>query len=231
VTRRWVESVARSAEIASSDDLTYRQLLDHLPELLRELGGILKRPDVPAIREQAARDASAHGHKRWQQGFRLAELIREICLLRNDVLDVWLDAFAAENAAFEGEARNIAARMVRRFFDDVIIDSTAQFAEEQREEIHTVQAALLTAEGSAEAAKSDLLRHVSHTLREPLGAIALAAAALEGDPGLSTGAKDYIRIILRNVKVEAANVEELLLASGLDVGAKKTTDLAGAGEK
>src|SRR4051794_25785417 len=70
--RHWVTTVDRSPEIPGTDDLTYRQLVDHLPELCQELGSLLKRPDVPAIRAQAARDAGEHGRKRWQQGYNLS---------------------------------------------------------------------------------------------------------------------------------------------------------------
>src|SRR3954462_13155159 len=97
ITRHWVTIIERSPEVPASDDLTYRQLVDHLPELCRELGSVLKRPEVAAIRDQAARDAAAHGQKRWQQGYNLAQLIREVSLIRNDVIDVWLKVFERES--------------------------------------------------------------------------------------------------------------------------------------
>src|SRR3954463_16007406 len=105
IIRHWLTVVDRSPEVPASEDLTYRQLLDHLPELCLELGSLLRRPDVPSIRDQAARDAGAHGRKRWQQGYNLAELIREVCLIRNDILDVWLDVFMRVNSASSAELR------------------------------------------------------------------------------------------------------------------------------
>src|SRR4051812_29156250 len=146
ITRHWVTVVDRSPDVPASDDLTYRQLVDHLPELCHELGSILKRPDVPEIRDRAARDASAHGRKRWQQGYNLAELIREICLIRNDVIDVWLEVFERESHSFDQESRGVICRMVQRFFDDLISESTVQFTSEQIEEAKTIHAALLEAE-------------------------------------------------------------------------------------
>lgn len=206
MTRRWVTLIDRSAEVPASGDLTYRQLLDHLPELCRELGAMLKRPDVPAIREQATRDATAHGTKRWQQGYNLAELIREISLIRNDVLEVWLQAFARENSAFDGLAQTVARTMVQRFFDNVVIDSTLQFTEEQAEAVRKAQAALPNA-------KAELLRHVSHNLREPLAAIAVAAEAMRAEVETTADARDFLDVILRNVTREAKFVDELLVAA------------------
>ena len=218
ITEHWVGVVDRSPEVSASEDLTYRQLLDRLPALCGELGSFLKRPDVPAIREQAARDASAHGSKRWHQGYSLSELIREICLLRNDILDVWLSAFAAETDGFDDQAQEVTRKMVRRFFDDMIIESAVQFTEEKTEVICEVRARLLKAENSAQEAKSNFLRNVSHALREPLAALAFAAEALTTERGLSAEGKENLLVILRNVKLEAVNVDELLLASELNLG-------------
>src|SRR5947208_10816308 len=36
ITRLWIAAVDRSPEITSSNDLTYKQLLDHLPQLCEE---------------------------------------------------------------------------------------------------------------------------------------------------------------------------------------------------
>src|SRR3954464_13494201 len=146
ITRHWVTIVERSPEVPASDDLTYRQLVDHLPELCRELGSILKRPEVAAIRDQAARDAAAHGRKRWQQGYNLAQLIREVCLIRNDVLDVWLDVFMRDNTSFAADSRTAIRKLVMRFFDDLVIESAVQFASEQIAELQTMHEALLEAE-------------------------------------------------------------------------------------
>ncbi len=215
ITRRWVTLVDRSPEVPSSEDLSYRQLLDHLPSLCIELASILKQPDAQNIRDLAARDGGEHGRKRWQQGYQLEELIREICLIRRNFLDVWPDAFAAKNERFDGETREVAWQLADRFFDDLIIDSTVQFVDEQSEAVRKIEGELAREKRLGADAKSDLLRHVSHTLREPLTAIVFAADALIHEKTLTVEGKENVRIILRNAKVEADKVEELLLASEL----------------
>ena len=227
ITRHWVTIVDRSPEVPASEDLTYRQLVDHLPELCHELGSILKRPDVPAIRDQAARDAGAHGRKRWQQGYNLAQLIREVCLIRNDVIDVWLEVFERESDTCDGESRGLICKMVQRFFDDLVVESTVQFASEQIAEAQTIHAALLEAEMAADSAKTEVLRHVSHTLREPLAAMNFAAAALSAEKNLSPEARHSIQIILRNIKVQAQNVNELLVAAQIALSPRDKADVSG----
>jgi signal transduction histidine kinase len=217
ITRRWVTAVDRSPDIAASEDLTYRQLLDHLPQMCQELAETLKKSEHETNSEPAAR---AHGRKRWEQGYRLQELIREVCLLRRNFIDTWPDAFATANPLFDVRAQQASRRLVGRFFDDVIIDSTVQFVEEQTDVLRSTQSALETEKRAAADAKSHVLRHVGHSLREPLGAIVFAAEALLSEKQLTAEGLNMVRIVLRNAKLETENVEELLLGAELFLKAK-----------
>src|SRR3954468_9329810 len=71
ITRLWIAAVDRSPKITSSDNLTYRQLLDHLPQLCEELAEILRKAGSGAESADVSPDAAAHGRKRWQQGYSL----------------------------------------------------------------------------------------------------------------------------------------------------------------
>jgi signal transduction histidine kinase len=102
--------------------------------------------------------------------------------------------------------------MVERFFDEVIVESTIQFVDDQAEAVQKTKAAA-TAD-----AKSHLLRHVSHTLREPLGAIVAAAEGLAAEQALTVEARNLVNIIVRNAQLQAHNVNELLLAAELFSG-------------
>src|ERR1700739_3839828 len=93
ILRSWIAAVDRHPKIPASSNLTYTQLLDHLPELCPELAALLKKPNAEYIKTEAKRDAKAHGWKRWRQGYLLDELIREICLVRRDFIDNWLCPF------------------------------------------------------------------------------------------------------------------------------------------
>jgi hypothetical protein len=64
-------------------------------------------------------------------------------------------------------------------------------------------------------------------LREPLGAIAFAAEALSGETGLSAQAPANVRSILRNVKLEAHQIDELLLAAESVHAAERHRDEGG----
>jgi hypothetical protein len=215
ITRRWVTVVDRSPEVAASEDLTYRQLLDHLPQLCSEMAALLKDPRDEELRDSAKQDAGAHGRKRWRQGYNLEELIREICLIRQNFFETWPDAFAEKAQSFHGAVRERANQIVARFFDNLIIDSTVEFVEEQSAALHKIHAELIKERNAAAHAKSEVLRHISHNLREPLTAIVFAAELLNKDKTLSTAVRDSVDIIVRNARAEAAQVDELIYAASL----------------
>jgi hypothetical protein len=78
----------------------------------------------------------------WRQGYKLEELIREICLIRRNFIDTWLQAFAAVDVRFDFDAQNAARRVVECFFDNVIIEATVQFVEENQQPVRQLNARL-----------------------------------------------------------------------------------------
>jgi hypothetical protein len=108
ITKRWVSVVERSPEVTASDRLTYRQLLDHLLQLCADLAQILQDPASQTARDEAGKYSAEQGAQRWEHGYRLEELIREISLIRKDFIGHWLDAFAHKQGAPNPETRRAA---------------------------------------------------------------------------------------------------------------------------
>jgi signal transduction histidine kinase len=210
ILQSWIVAVDRDPKISASDDLTYNQLLDHLPELCTELAALLKRPHAIGIKKDVKRDAQAHGWKRWRQGYKLDELIREICLVRRDFIDDWLNAFAVANPAFDINAQNGARRVIESFFDNVIIEATVQFVEERQQTVRQESAEQRADERARAATKAEFVKLASHQLREPLGPLFFAVDVLLQEESLSPRGVEMIRVIQRNLKDEARAVEELL---------------------
>ena len=206
ILQSWIAAVDQHPSISTSDNLTYTQLLDHLPELCTELAALLKQPDAREIKREAKQDARAHGWKRWRQGYKLEELIREICLIRRNFNDTWLKAFAAVDKRFDLDAQNAARRAVEGFFDNVIIEATVQFVEEHQEALHQLNAALkLRITGNAE-----LVQRITHLLREPLGPLLFGLEVLRHEESLSPQGVEMIEVLHRNVQKEAQAIDELL---------------------
>jgi signal transduction histidine kinase len=211
ILQSWIAAVDKHPNISTSDNLTYAQLLDHLPELCTELAALLKRPDAQEIKREARQDARAHGWKRWRQGYKLEELIYEICLIRRNFIDTWLKAFASADVRFDFDAQNAARRVVECFFDSVIIEATVQFVEEPQEAVRQLHAGLEpTVAGNAE-----FVQRITHLLREPLGPLLLGLEVLLREEALSPRGVEMIGVLQRGIKKEARAIEELLRSTEL----------------
>jgi signal transduction histidine kinase len=210
ILQSWIAAVDQHPNISTSDNLTYTQLLDHLPELCTELAALLKQPNAQEIQREARQDARAHGWKRWRQGYKLEELIREICLIRRNFIDTWLKAFAVVDECFDVDAQNAARRVVESFFDNVIIEATVQFVEEHQEAVHQLHAGLKpTATNNPE-----FIQRITHLLREPLGPLLIGLEVLLHEEALSPRGVEMIGLLQRGVKKEAEAIEELLRSIG-----------------
>lgn len=211
ILQSWIAAVNRHPNISTSDNLAYSQLLDHLPELSKELAGLLKQPDARDIKREAKQDARAHGWKRWRQGYKLEELIREICLIRRDFVDTWLKAFASTNADFDVDAQNAARRVVESFFDNVIIEASVQFVEEHQEAVRQLNAGMK----QRGAGNPEFVQHITHVLREPLGPLLLGLEVLLHEENLSPRGVEMIEVLRRGIRKEAQAIEELLRSTEL----------------
>jgi signal transduction histidine kinase len=211
ILQSWIVAVEKHPDISTSDTLTYTQLLDHLPELCTELGALLKQPNAQEIKREARHDARAHGWKRWRQGYKLEELIREICLIRCNFIDTWLKAFAVVDKRFGLDAQNAARRIVECFFDNVIIEATVQFVEEHQEALHQLDAGL----EARVTGKAEFVQRITHLLREPLGPLLLGLEVLLREEALSPRGVEMIGVLQRNVQKEAEAIEELLRSTEL----------------
>lgn len=206
ILKSWIAAVDQNPSISTSDNLTYTQLLDHLPELCTELAALLKQPDAKEIKREAKQDARAHGWKRWRQGYKLEELIREICLIRRNFIDTWLKAFAATDPSFGFDAQNAAQRVVEGFFDNVIIEATVQFVEESQDAVRQLNARLKP----RETGNAEFVQRITHLLREPLGPLLLGLEVLLREESLSPRGVEMIGVLHRGVQKEAQAIEELL---------------------
>ena len=175
------------------------------------MAALLKHPDAKEIKREARQDARAHGWKRWRQGYKLEELIREICLIRRNFNDTWLKAFAAVDKRFDLEAQNAARRVVECFFDNVIIEATVQFVEENQEALHQLNARL----EPRETDNAEFVQRITHLLREPLGPLLLGLEVLLREESLSTRGIEMIGVLHRNVQKEAQAIEQLLRSTEL----------------
>jgi signal transduction histidine kinase len=217
---QWLQAVEQNPEISSSHHLKYKELVDHLPKLCQDLAELLKSPQSNQNRSEVSRDARVHGKYRWQQGYRLEEVIREASIVRRILFHNWLDAYAGEVPEFEGETRRTAENIIHHAVEDVIADSAEQFVEEQQKSTSHLNSQLAdalaevrqqkAAADAANNAKDRFLAMLSHELRTPLNPILLWANATLEEEQLAPSLKEGIQMVRRNVELEASLIDDLL---------------------
>ena len=187
ITERWVEALHANPELPSASMVGHSGLLDHLPKLFDNLTDQLRAGDDLGPRAAAAANARAHGEHRWQQDYRLDELLREISLLRRMFIDE-LVPYREQHPEFHGTEEWLALRIIHTFFDRLIIDSAAQFMEQQESHLGAATRSLQRAHDETKAANARLreldaqrlrmLRTISHELRNVLGGMQTATQSL-----------------------------------------------------
>ncbi len=137
VTHIWADSIYDDEETRLAERLSYRQLIDHVPSLLEELGRALDSP-VPSALEvaEAARRVRFFVHVRFQQGCLIDEVARELSLLRSATNELlWRES----SATTEREWRELreALRRADEFFDELIRQLIVVYAASLRPPVPT----------------------------------------------------------------------------------------------
>lgn len=125
IINEWLGRVPGDSTIPT-DSMTTPQLTDHLPQLFDDLISTLHRYGSEAVAEKSESDGEEHGATRWQQGFELPEMLRELMHLRT-VLIYHLRVFEETHEDFGMAARLFVSSTLHRFLDEMGIDATKQF--------------------------------------------------------------------------------------------------------
>jgi signal transduction histidine kinase len=194
----WRTVVRNDPALTSGDPLPKADLYDHIPALLSAFEKRLRLgPREASMTPADAGHAAAHGLQRWQQGYDLREVTRELGKL-NEIVVRELEGFSFENS----EAAATARRLWASLCSTGIEESVAQYFMLQQQEaaghVRDLESALMETK-ELEQQRADLWRQAAHDLRGNLGVVANATVGLtQGD--LREPVRDaFVRILMRNV--------------------------------
>ncbi len=196
----WRNAIRRDPALTSSDALPFVELYDHIPALLMTFERQLKGSTAAAA-EQHERtghaQAAAHGLQRWQQGYDLRQVTRELGKL-NEIVVAELENYRQLDADATREAGRQWAALCSTGFEE----SVAQFYQLQQQEaaghVRDLENALENIQ-QLEKQRADLWRQAAHDLRGNLGVVANATVGLS-QGGLREPLRDnFVRILMRNV--------------------------------
>jgi signal transduction histidine kinase len=168
-----VFAIRSSGEISSSGRLTDQQLIDHFPQLFADLVEHFLAEADPGTRRRTIEAALKHGMTRWQQGYELVEVIRELGIVHRSILDHGIEKFFAENAQWANSG-NIARRDLGTFFEDSAAGSVQRYVDNFTEQLRNANARLAQANESLsriDESRLQLIRTVSHELANALNTL------------------------------------------------------------
>jgi hypothetical protein len=136
LTRAWADSVYADRRTDLPVLLSYRELVEHLPELLAELSRLLD--DESSYEEilEATRGLRFHAQVRFQQGCLIDEVARELFLLRDALNDfLWREGFEA--AGEDVRKLREALRRTNVFLDELLSQAILIYAATLRPNVPT----------------------------------------------------------------------------------------------
>lgn len=225
----WRRASLADPRLSTSAALTRDQFRDHIPQVLEALEKKLR--DL-AVGDGAApadakirREEAKHGLQRWQQGFRLEELMREwgvlhLCLMRE------FEAYAKAHPQWAISDQWAAAHELNLLIHDGVVTSTVHYAELERAEA----AGRVSDLGQAVARLQDLERRRGQLLREAVHDLhgdmqsASNLAAVLGNKAIPEADRaNYADRLQENMEMLGKMLTELMQLARLDAGEERRT--------
>lgn len=204
ILQAWRAAVTADPMLTSGASLPRAQLHDHIPALLVDFEHRLVDDGVAidAVDQELHQgDAAAHGLHRWQQGFNLGEVTRELGRL-NECVVAELEAYAAEHPELEAAVMAEARRIWAQQCGDAISASVSQYFQLQQMEagshIRDLEQALNSLR-ELEQERAGLWQQAAHDLRGSLGVVATATAGLAAAQASERLRDQFLRLLDRNV--------------------------------
>ena len=136
LTRAWVDSVYADRRTDLASILSFRELVEHVPEIMEELASLLDAGAGVTEAEECARRCRGLAQTRFQQGVLIDEVARELMLLRK-LLSEFFWQQAPELALTEPREMRDAQRLTAEFFDELIAQAILVYAASLRPVVPT----------------------------------------------------------------------------------------------
>jgi signal transduction histidine kinase len=202
-----VLAIRSSGEISSSERLTDQDLVDHFPRLFADLIEYFLKEVDPGTRSRTIEAALSHGKTRWQQGYHLVEVVRELAIVERSILDHGIEKFFEENSQWINDIDH-ARRILDFFFEDSVAGSVQRYVENYTDQLQTANAKLSIVNQNLsriDESRLRLIRTVSHELANVLNALTGTVSLI------STGNDEAIRAeMLDSCQRNVREMSELL---------------------
>ncbi len=155
----WKSTVERYGNVPDSERLTYREFVDHIPELLERLANRLRGRVV-----DATETAQKHGQHRWSQGYDIAEVVSELGHLRSTLMRDFFK-FARDHDYSLARIES-TTEAINQVIDEATTESVRQFNDDSK----TLNQSILNAsEERKRLAEADQIKMQTLLNRLPVG--------------------------------------------------------------
>ena len=223
----WRSAVDADAVQTTAHALTRGQFNDHIPQVLDAFERKLRARPGGAKAEAAdletKKEEVKHGLHRWQQGYRLRELMHEwghlqLCLFEQ------IDAFATTHPEFERTSLVDANRQMITLVNEAISESTAQYERMQKAEaagrISDFEEALANI-NAIERRRATLIDQAVHDLTGNVYGVTIAAKLL-GEPDVAEAERaEFGELIRLGVQSVTAMLRDLTELARLEAGRER----------
>ena len=223
----WRKENRADPEQTTGRSLTVSQFLDHIPEMLDAFEHRLSsRPggsSVRAAEDDKKEEGVKHGLHRWQQGYRLQELIYECGHLQLSLFEE-LGHIAAAHPELERETILEANRQIMALVNDMISESAGQYERMQQAESAGHVGDLMGALASVneiERRRATLIHQAVHDLGNDVTGVRLAASLLGQTEVGEAQRVEFATLLQQGVGGLTAMLGELMELARLEAGQEK----------
>lgn len=223
----WRKADRADPEQMTGRALTIGQFLDHVPQILDAYELKLRsRPgglDARAADVEKKQEGVKHGLHRWQQGYRLKELVNEcghlqLCLFEE------LSSIAAAYPELERETLQEAYRQLINLINETISESAAQYERMQQAEaagrVVDLMGALADVD-EIERRRATLIHQAVHDLNSDVLGVSLAATHIGRADLVETDRVASATFLQRAVQGLSGMLGELMELARLEAGQEK----------
>ncbi len=222
ILENWHREAASDPQQTTVGHLTRSQFNDHIPQLLDSFQRRLRARERPA---DAKPEEVKHGLQRWQQGYRLTELMHEWGHL-NHVLLAEMEAYAAAHPEFDREALGRAASELASLIADGVTESTAQYDRMRQAEAEGHMADLrlaLKQITDIERRRADLIHQAVHDLRTNLQSVSTAADFFLNSDVPEQERTEVAELVQKELDSVGGMLTELMSLARLEAGQERRT--------
>ena len=186
IIESWIKSIREDLDIESAKGLAYKSVRNSIPIVVEALASLLSQS--LENRPQKLDDKGLkHGTVRAEQGYDLAEIVKEYGLLREVILTVLEPDLLANSAKQALDS----VKLINALIDRVIALSLESFVAERLKELEQLQGQLLLTNQELTrlvAAQKEDLSHLAHELKSPLNSImGFSSLLLQRQQKIETG--------------------------------------------